>query len=97
MKLKSDRYKKARGGPSRLFTISCRECGAAICRYQKDGVGNLRRMYVDRIFSPEVSLAGKALACPKGHILGMKIVYKKEGRPAFRLITGAVAKETVGS
>jgi len=92
MELKSDRYKKARSGPSRILRISCRKCGAPICLYQKDGVGNLRRMYLDRIASPEVPTAGKALVCPNAHIVGMRTIYKKESRPAFRLIANAVAK-----
>ncbi len=36
MKLKSDKYKKARGGASKLLEISCGECGMAICNYQKN-------------------------------------------------------------
>ena len=95
MKLKNDKYKKARGGYSRLLRISCQKCGSLICLYQKDGSGGLRRMYVDRISEPEVSLARKDLTCPKGHLLGVKIIYEKEKRPAFRLFVDSVAKKIV--
>ncbi|MEI7749701.1 MAG: hypothetical protein WCJ25_01720 [Candidatus Moraniibacteriota bacterium] len=92
MKLKSDRYKSARGGASKLLAISCQTCGASICRYQKDGPGNLRRMYIDRISEANIPLTNKDFSCPNGHLIGVAIVYKKESRPAFRLITGMVTK-----
>lgn len=95
MKLKNDKYKRARGGYTRLLHISCQKCGSSICQYQKDGAGNLRRMYIDRIFEPKISLARKDLTCPKGHLLGVKIIYEKEKRPAFRLFVDAVSKKIV--
>jgi hypothetical protein len=95
MKFKNDKYKQSRGGYSRLLHISCQKCGTAICTYQKDGSGNLRRMYIDRIHEPKVSLSKKDLTCPKGHLLGVKIIYEKEKRPAFRLFVEAVSKKIV--
>ena len=95
MKLKNDKYKKARGGYSRLLQISCQKCGSLICTYQKDGAGNLRRMYADRISNPAISLARKDLTCQKGHLLGIKMIYKKENRPAFRLFVDSVIKKIV--
>lgn len=95
MKLKNDKYKKARGGYSRLLTITCQKCGSSICQYQKDGAGNLRRMYIDRIIDPKVSMERKDLTCPKGHLLGVKIIYQKEKRPAFRLFVDSVAKKII--
>ncbi len=93
--LKNDRYRKARGGYSRLLVVSCQKCGAAVCRYQKDGPGILKRMYVDRISDPSVSLAAKELRCPEGHVLGVATIYEKEDRPAFRLFVDAVTKKIV--
>jgi len=90
---KNDKYKRARGGYSRLLQISCQKCASLICLYQKDGSGNLRRMYIDRIDEPKVSLSRKDLTCPKGHLLGVKIIYKKEKRPAFRLFVDSVKKK----
>jgi len=93
---KNDRYKKIRGGYSRLLQISCQKCDSLICLYQKDGPGNLRRMYLDRISNPKVPIATpKNLICPKGHILGVKIVYEKEKRPAFRLFVDSVIKKII--
>jgi hypothetical protein len=97
MKFKNDKYKKARGGYSRFLEIACQTCGSAICLYQKDGPGNLRRMYIDRIFEPKISIAGKNLTCSKHHLLGVKIIYKKEKRPAFRLFVDSVVKKIVKS
>ena len=53
IKFKSDKYKKVRGGYSRLLDISCVRCGQHLCLYQKDGPGLLKRMYLDRIYESE--------------------------------------------
>ena len=76
-----------------MLEISCMECGSFVCNYQKDGPGNLRRMYIDRISDSKVSLLEKSLKCENGHLLGMAIIYKKENRPAFRLISEMVQKK----
>jgi hypothetical protein len=91
-KLKNDSFRKARGGYSRWLRISCEKCGTNTCLYQKDGPGPLKRMYVDRIKDSKVLLTKKDLLCPKQHVLGVKIVYEKENRPAFRIFAEAVIK-----
>lgn len=92
----NDKYKKARGGYSRLLDITCEKCGNHVCYYQKDGPGILKRMYVDRML--DTSKANKQLTCSKcGWLLGNKIVYEKENRPAYRLFVGAVIKRIVKS
>ncbi|MDB4983865.1 MAG: hypothetical protein JWM20_44 [Patescibacteria group bacterium] len=93
--LKNDKFKKTRGGNSRLLNISCQKCGDAICLYQKDGPGALRRMYLDRISEPNVSISQKDLSCSKGHLIGIKTIYEKEDRPAFRLFVDSVSKKIV--
>lgn len=95
MKFKSDKYRKNRGGYTRLLQINCEKCNSSVCLYQKDGPGNLRRMYVDRIIDPVVSISRKDLSCSKGHLLGVKIIYKKEDRPAFRLFVDSVVKKII--
>lgn len=95
MEFKNDKYRKSRGGHSRFLDIRCRKCKETICVYQKDGPGNLRRMYVDRINKPTVSILKKELICPNGHVLGVKIVYAKENRPAFRLFVDAITKKII--
>lgn len=95
MKLKNDKFRKTRGGYTRLLKISCQKCSSSICTYQKDGPGNLRRMYIDRIIEPSVVISRKDLSCPKGHLLGVKIIYEKEKRPAFRLFVDSITKKIV--
>jgi hypothetical protein len=94
---KNDKYKKARGGYSRLLDISCEKCHKHICFYQKDGPGDLRRMYIDRISNPDVSVLREDLSCPNRHLLGVRIIWEKEKRPAFRLFVGSVIKKIVKS
>lgn len=65
--------------------------------YQKDGSGTLRRMYLDRILNPRVSIARKDFSCSNNHLLGVKIMYEKENRPAFRIFVDAVAKKIIKS
>lgn len=77
--------------------ISCEKCQEVVCRYQKDGPGGLRRMYLDRIIEPTVSISEKSLKCSNGHLLGVEIIYAKENRRAFRIISDAVKKKIIKS
>jgi len=104
--LKSDKFKKARGGYSRLLEIDCAKCGQRVCYYQKDGPGMLKRMYLDRIFgsakySNLQATSVKelpALACSGcNETLGVPIIYKKERRLAYRLFAGSVTKKIVNA
>lgn len=94
---KNDKYKKVRGGYSRLLEIRCQKCNKVVCQYQKDGPGNLRRMYLDRIIDKHVPISGKNLNCPEAHLLGIKMIYEKESRPAFRLFVDSVTKKIIKS
>lgn len=98
---KNDKYKSARGGSSRMLNLHCSKCDNIFAVYQKDGSGNLRRMYMDRIVSPEslVNLQRndikdiEPIRCDKcGILLAMPYVYMKEKRKAFRVISEAVVK-----
>tara|TARA_Y100000310_G_scaffold301276_1_gene337606 strand:+ start:970 stop:1302 length:333 start_codon:yes stop_codon:yes gene_type:complete len=102
LKLKRDTYKSARGGYSRLIDLFCRVCGKKILTYQKDGPGNLRRLYFDRIFLPKelVNLQSKplsevsALRCPGcEEYIGTPYIYKKENRKAFKVYQDALTKK----
>ncbi|OGY59222.1 MAG: hypothetical protein A3H06_02345 [Candidatus Colwellbacteria bacterium RIFCSPLOWO2_12_FULL_44_13] len=94
MKWKNDKYKKARAGKSRLLNISCAKCNSFLLSYQKDGVGHLKRLYLDRIQKFEKEKAAKLLVCKScKNILGTYFLYEKENRPAYRLNLGAVKKE----
>lgn len=102
LSLKKDKYKSARGGYSRIIDIHCRKCGNVVAVYQKDGPGNLRRMYMDRIFEPSeltnlqnVNLKDiPFLKCQEcGEILGTPYIYQKEKRKAFRIYQDAIIKK----
>jgi len=102
IKFISDKYKRTRGGYSRLLDISCAKCGTHLFFYQKDGPGILKRMYLDRIFESQVYSDLRAtsvkqipnltcLSCKM--LLGIPYVYEKEGRIAIRLFVGSLTKK----
>lgn len=103
LKLKNDKYKKSRGGYSRLLDISCSLCGNHICYYQKDGPGILKRMYLDRITGIEIpdyqlkeTKKVPQLICTKCHQhLGIPTIYDPEKRAAYRLFVGSISKRVV--
>lgn len=93
--LKSDAYRKTRGGYSRFLNIYCSKCKNHILLYQKDGPGPLKRLYLDRIFATN-NLSSFYLAknikqipdlvCPDCHShMGTPYKYLKEERLAFLL------------
>lgn len=93
--LKNDKFRHARGGKSRLLQLGCSQCQTHFCDYQKDGPGDLKRLYLDRMVpigkfeTKEIKCAG----CEK--LIGVQMIYAKENRPAIRLIPGALAKKIV--
>lgn len=103
---KSDRYKRTRGGYSRLLDISCAKCGTHLFYYQKDGPGLLKRTYLDRVYGSKKysNLENESLknvpqlVCPhcKKHI-GVPFNYAKENRLAYRLFVGEIKKSLVDS
>lgn len=91
---KKDQYRTARGGHSRFLNIFCDSCSAHLFLYQKDGPGELKRMYLDRIHAPKVNKKGKDFKCPKcTKIIGTFYIYEKEKRQAIRLYQGSVMKK----
>ena len=101
IELKRDKYRAARGR-SRILNLHCRICGNKILTYQKDGPGNLRRLYLDRIFHPKTlaNLQSKnlgkipVLKCSKcKEELGTPYIFKKENRKAFRLYQDALVSK----
>lgn len=93
-KVKKDAYQRARGGNSRILDVTCEGCLAHIAYYQKDGPGILKRMYSDRFI--DIGPTGETLVCKNcKRILGIKINYVKESRPAYRLFVGAVNKKII--
>ena len=95
MKLKNDKYRKSRGGYSRLLKIYCSQCDGFLCEYQKDGSGVLKRLYVDRIYNP-IKTDDKKFICNNCHkVIGNLGIYKKEHRPAYTLIPGSISKKII--
>jgi hypothetical protein len=93
-KFKNDKYRKTRGGYSKLLEILCANCQMPLFTYQKDGLGILKRLYLDRI--QDLKEQAPQLICPKcKKQLGTKTVYKKENRLAYRLFAGAITKKIV--
>lgn len=79
-----------------MLELSCASCGAYITRYQKDGPGMLKRLYVDRMSEAQTSKSFLTCSnCQKD--IGMYFIYEKENRPAYRLFAGAIAKKIVKS
>jgi len=106
IKFKSDKYKKVRGGYSRLLDISCARCGQHLCLYQKDGPGLLKRMYLDRIYESDkysglekqpLKSIPNLICSGCGQTVGVVYIYEPENRLAFRLFVGEVAKKIVRS
>lgn len=92
--MKRDIYSRARGGWSRILDIRCENCSTHLCYYQKDGPGHLKRMYIDRMIN--FTTSDSELACKNcSTSLGVKTVYKKENRLAYRLFAGAVKKKII--
>lgn len=98
-KFQSDKFKKARGGNSRWLSVFCESCKEPLVKYQKDGPGILKRMYLDRMYGMDTTKWLKEnFECPKCKtLLGIPIIYKKEDRPAIRLFAGAVGKKIISS
>lgn len=106
IKFKSDKYKRVRGGYSRLLDIQCANCTKHLFFYQKDGPGILKRMYLDRIFESNLysGLEKKSLKdipqfiCPYcSELLGIPYIYKKEQRLVLRPLVGGIIKKIVRS
>lgn len=91
---KKDQYRTARGGHSRFLNVFCDSCSTHLFLYQKDGPGELKRMYLDRIHAPETNNKKGDFACPKcGKVIGTFYTYEKEKRSAIRLYQGSVLKK----
>jgi hypothetical protein len=103
--LKNDKYRKARDGVAKFLDISCANCGTWLLLYQKDGIGTVKRLYLNRIFAP-ASLAAlqtnsaitstkhmKKLTCTNCNaIIGTPMLYD-DGRLAYLLRLGSFSKK----
>lgn len=99
LKMKKDKYLRARGGTAKLLNICCCSCDSIVIKYQKDGIGYLHRCYLNRIEAPEKyaklkndSSLSKSndlpkLTCQCGEVIGIPMKHS-DGRLAFRLERG---------
>ena len=103
--LKNDRYRKARGGKATVLDVYCNNCGNKVLVYQKDGIGHLKRCYLNRILAPpelEKLQRDSAIQEPKDMqplscqscktVVGTPMRYA-DGRLAFRIRMGFLRKE----
>jgi len=102
-KRKRDKYLGERGGSAKFITILCAKCSNYLLLYQKDGIGILKRCYLNRILEPKEmeelqriikdKKNLKNLICNKcKNIIGIPMTYK-DGRLAFRLIPGSFLRK----
>lgn len=105
MKMKNDKYRRARGGSAQMLNLYCSNCAAFLLLYQKDGPGSLMRCYLNRIFrpskleklqsNPEIKEPNDLppLKCSKCHnVVGTPMRYT-DGRLAYRLLRGTFSKQ----
>lgn len=104
-KFKNDRYRKVRGGKTKLIDIYCSACGTLVLVYQKDlPLGALKRCYLDRIVLPtRYSSPGVTepkdmprLKCEKCRaLIGTPMRYAKHGedRPAYHMLKPRFTKK----
>lgn len=104
--MKKDKYLRARGGTARMLDIHCARCDTWLLRYQKDGVGQLLRCYLNRIFAPQEFAAIQRnpavkepkdmpnLPCPNCKTVVGTPMRHVDGRLAFRLVKGTYSKKT---
>ncbi|WP_339043855.1 hypothetical protein [Cardinium endosymbiont of Tipula unca] len=96
IKIIHNTYTKSRGAPE-LLDIFCKNCNIYVMTYQKDGLGELLRCYLDRIHLPE-NLQKRQFEYQKGRknislvchncntVIGTPMIYKTENRPAYHMI-----------
>ena len=105
VKMHNDKFRSVRGGKAVMLDVYCSKCSTKVLWYQKDGIGNLRRCYLNRIFAPpELEQLQKNpaiqetkdmpnLSCPSCHsVIGTPMRYS-DGRLAFRLIPRSFYKK----
>ena len=107
-KFKIDSSYKRRGGTAQWLVIRCKLCNNLLCLYQKDGSGNLYRLYADRISDMEGNRTlqtldihyNGGLLCPSCKaVFAVSMIYKKDTNPrlAFRIINPGITKAVIKS
>lgn len=105
-KFKLDSSYKRRGGTAQWLIIRCKCCSELLCLYQKDGSGNLYRLYADRMSNIDGNRQLQRLnvhhngnlACPSCHVVfAVSMIYRKDVHPrlAFRIISPGITKTII--
>ncbi len=87
MKIKKDKYLRARGGTAKICDVVCTKCNEVVFVYQKDGSGWLKRCYINRILIPKNIVLKKRYNCKCGQAIGY-LTHYKDGRRAYTLTRG---------
>ncbi len=87
-----------------MIYVVCGKCGEKVLYYQKDGIGWLKRCYLNRIFAPEnleklqydkdikSTKDMPDLVCKCGNLIGKPMMHK-DNRLAFRLESGSFLRK----
>ncbi len=103
--IKKDKYFRDRQSTYVILGICCVQCKKEVLLYQKDGRGGLKRLYLNRILAPKTLASLQdvvesvkqltLLKCECGNNIGIPMLHR-EGRLAFRLISGSFTKHKEG-
>ena len=104
--MNNDKYLRSRGGHAQMITVSCAACGKILFEYQKDGVGWLKRCYLNRIMGIgrweklqhdikiKIPSDMPNLICGCGKLIGVPMLHE-DGRLAFRLERGGFKRKRI--
>jgi len=87
----SDKYTKGRGKFVKKIEVRCANCSEKVFDYQKEGNGELEKLFFDLILDNLSVKNNIQLVCRKCEkVLGKRFIFGKEKRDAFKLYPGAV-------
>ena len=94
MKIIKDKYLQKRGGSAKILDIYCQKCSAKLFTYQKDGIGQLKRCYDNRIVNAnKIIKIGNEYRCEDcATKIGFGIIHTDK-RQAIKLIRGKIIKK----
>lgn len=93
-KIKNDKFQKSRGGTSCILDVRCDHCAGHVCYYQKKRPRLTQAYVICRMINLQPT--GESLLCAGcQRLLGVRVIWQKEDRPAYRLFAGAVTKKII--
>ena len=82
-------YFRERGKKAKIINVLCSKCDNLIFIYQKDGIGELKRCYLNRIIEPEYQ---KNNVPPRTKVRGLTGTCFLDDRSADHILKDAVLK-----